>query len=196
MNNNSLHLQFSGPFILCGTNGVSALDAEIASKAGLYLWTVRTHEGVLVEYVGETGVSFAERSRQHMVQCLGGYYRIWDASLLRQGKRELVWGGMWQKHRRNSMAEFISVYTDLAPKILDYLSVIDVFVAPLDSTQRIRRRIERALWDSLGDQPPPVSTFLQDSIRHNTRRKFEEEPVAVSISCAQAIEGLPSQLQA
>jgi len=93
LNNDHIHLQFSGPFVLCGNDGILLFKEEISQRDGIYLWSVNVDDGFLVDYVGETGQSFSQRMKDHMIQCLGGNYRIWEPLLLSQGKKELVWNG-------------------------------------------------------------------------------------------------------
>jgi len=115
--------------------------------------------------------------------------------LLSQGKKELVWNGLWKKEVRDCIPEFVDNYVELAPKIKEYLELIRVFVAPFETTTRIRRRIEGAVARSFREQPTPIGTFIEDDIRYN-RRSVDEEPIEVSISCNHKILGLNADLSA
>ena len=195
MKNDHIYLQFSGPFILCGNDGILLFKEEISQRAGIYLWSVNIDAEFLVDYVGETGQSFSQRMKDHMIQCLGGNYRICEPLLFSQGKRELIWNGLWQKEVRDCIPDFVDNYIELAPKIKEYLELLRVFVAPIETTPRIRRRIEGAMAFSLREQPSPVGTFIGDAIRYS-RRSVDEEPIEVSISCSHRILGLNAELSA
>jgi len=60
----------------------SILSHPLASSPGIYLWVVAVDAGYLVEYVGQTGVSFGKRMKDHIVQTLGGNYRICSTELV------------------------------------------------------------------------------------------------------------------
>jgi len=195
LNNDHIHLQFSGPFILCGENGALLFKEAISQRAGIYLWSVNIDDGFLVDYVGETGQSFSQRMKDHMIQCLGGNYRIWEPLLFSRGKKELIWNGLWKKEVRDCIPDFVDNYIELAPKIKEYLELIRVFVTPFETTTRIRRRIEGAIALSIREQPSPVGTFIESDIRYN-RRGVDEEPIEVSISCNHKILGLNADLSA
>ena len=194
MQGNQLILDFSGPFILCGDEGDLLFDhQEIAQRTGVYLWAVRFQDGFLVNYVGETGTSFYQRMKDHMIQCLGGNYRICEPTLFSQGKREILWNGMWRRGTRDLMPLFVSRYIELAPKIKEYLELIRVFVAPVETTSRMRRRIEGTIAFSLREQPPPIGTFINEDVRYFRRRRGEE-PLRVRINCSQRILGLEAEI--
>jgi hypothetical protein len=193
LNNDHIHLQFYGPFILCGNDGSLLYKEEISQRAGIYLWSVNIDDGFLVDYIGETGQSFSQRMKDHMIQCLGGNYRIWEPLLFSQGKKELIWNGLWKKEVRDCMPDFVDNYIELAPKIKEYLELIRVFVAPFETTTRIRRRIEGAIASSLREQPSPIGTFFENDIRYN-RRSVDEQPIEVSTSCSHRILGLKANI--
>jgi len=48
-------LEFTGPLALCGSRTQCVLSHPLASRSGIYLWTVAADAGYLVEYVGEQG---------------------------------------------------------------------------------------------------------------------------------------------
>jgi hypothetical protein len=193
--NSVVPLDFQGPFKLCGTEGKLLFSREEAQLAGIYLWTVRFQDGFLVNYVGETKTSFHKRMKDHMIQCMGGNYRICDAEWLLKGERKILWNGMWRKGTRNLMPVFVERYVELAPKIKAYLQVLDIFVAPVQVDKRIRRRIEGAIAFSLRQKLAPVGSFITEDVRYLSR-KDGETPIQVMIGSNERLLGLESQILA
>lgn len=78
-------IDFSGPYGICGGHQRLLFAEPISKAAGRYLRTVHTCSGFIAEYVGQTGESFAKRTKDHMIQTFGGNYRVCDARLMREG---------------------------------------------------------------------------------------------------------------
>lgn len=192
--NDAVSLEFSGPFKLYGAKGKLLFDQKVARLAGVYLWTVRFRGGFLINYVGETGNSFYRRMKDHMIQCLGGNYRICDAEQLLEGRKIILWNGMWRKGTRDLMPMFVDEkYVELAPRIRDYLKVLDIFVAPFDTDKRTRRRIEGAIAFSLREQDDPIGSFISEDVRYSGRKQ-NETPIQVAITSSAKLLGLDHQL--
>ena len=186
-------LCFEGPFGLCGDHPKLLFNEEISHSAGVYLWVVRYKDGYLVHYIGETGTSFNKRMKEHMIQTLGGNYRVCNPEALREGKEKIMWDGLWRRGTRDKMPEFVDRYVELSPVIRDYLEVIEVLVAPLQVESRVRRRIEGALARSIQDQPSPASNLLPDDIRYTTRKK-DEVPIPVHVMSHTKVLDLPDRI--
>ena len=186
-------IDFSGPYGICSQHQRLLFAESISGTAGIYLWTVRTPSGFIAEYVGQTGESFAKRTKDHMVQTFGGNYRICDALLMREGKAKVIWPGLWRKGTRDNMLEFGQRYLELAPLIWDYLRTIEVFLAPVDADRRFRERVEGAIARHIWDQPPPACNLLPRDVRYKQRRG-EEAPVSLRLRCSEEILGIPSVL--
>lgn len=187
-------LEFLGPFKLCGNKAKLLFDQDIAWLAGIYLWTVQFRDGFLINYIGETGVSFSRRMKDHMIQCIGGNYRICDAEQLLEGKKRILWNGVWRKGTRDLLPMFVDeMYVKLAPQIRDYLRVLDVFVAPIETDKRTRRRIEGSIAFSLREKAEPIGTFVSEDVRY-LGRKQNEMPIQVSITSSAKLFGLDHQL--
>jgi hypothetical protein len=191
----TLVLDFQGPFQLCGSKRHLLFEQDIARAAGIYLWAVEFGGGFLINYVGQTGTSFSRRSKEHMIQCMGGNYRICDAQQLLRGERKVLWNGMWRRGTRDLMPVFVDRYVDLAPKIVKYLEVLRVFAAPTGVDRRTRCRAEGAIAFSLREQPPPVGSFITEDVRYYTRRS-DEEPIQVLITSPAHLHGLSQRLLA
>jgi hypothetical protein len=81
-----LSLRFQGPFSWTGERVPAVADCSLAHSAGLYLWTVETSLGELVQYVGETGRAFLERFEEHLRAQLAGQYSVHDVDALLEGR--------------------------------------------------------------------------------------------------------------
>ena len=124
----SLGIHFHGPYGLAGQHERMLFGESISQEAGVYLWTVRTSDGFLVEYVGQTGESFAKRTKDHMIHTFGGNYRVCDPQLMRQGQLKVVWLGLWRRGTKDKMPEFAQRYLSLAPAIQEYLDDIEAWM--------------------------------------------------------------------
>ena len=122
---NMRQLQFHGPYYFSKSKDDSVLNNSMGKEKGVYLWAIPFQNSYLTYYVGETGVSFAVRSMQHLQNYLNGLYRVFDPQDFSQGKKTLIWGGMWKPGRKGpeTMYEFLKSYTELAPLIIDFIRV-------------------------------------------------------------------------
>jgi hypothetical protein len=185
-----------GPYGLCGTHEKILFYEDIGEEAGIYFWTVPyVQGGSIINYIGETGVSFNQRFKEHMIHTAGGNYRICDPDFEVQGVERILWNGLWRKGTRDKMPEFVSRMIELSPAIKKSLEHSEIYVAPFKSEKRIRQRIEGAIADHIKAQPPPASGLLPTDVRY-TKRWNDEDPVSVLISGGDALLGLPKDLQA
>jgi len=80
-----IHLHFHGPFSVCSETDDVLANCPLRSGTGIYLWAVKQLTGVYrTSYLGETSESFYGRTKEHVVQTLGGNYRVrWVSASLR-----------------------------------------------------------------------------------------------------------------
>jgi hypothetical protein len=187
-------LKFEGPFGLIKNVKPHLFEHPIAKVSGLYLWTVPYHHGgYLVTYVGETGFAIGRRIKEHLIQTVGGNYRITDPALSIKGESKILWNGLWRRGTREKLPNYIDHLEEFAPIIRKTLQTEVIFIAPLQSDRRLRQRIEGAIAQHIKIQPLPASSLLPLDIRYNPRKK-EEVPISVIIECASSIHGLPEAL--
>lgn len=189
-----VNLKFFGPYKLFG-NDNQYIDINISQEKGIYLWTLKYGNGYLVDYIGETGKAFQQRMKEHLIETLGGYYRICDPDMLLQGKERIIWNGLWREGTRDKIVEFIKNYENLAPIIKRYIEIHDIFLAPLTIDRRKRVLIEGNIAKIIKRQKPPISNLLPTDIRYIYNRKESEEGFAVVIECNENILGLPIVLE-
>lgn len=184
-------LKFLGPFNLYSeTNGILDGCAE-KDASGIYLWAVKVGDKYRVTYIGETGTSFYQRTKEHIIQTLGGNYRVCNVIEMQQGIQKVIWNGLWRVGTRDKLPEFLNRYEELAPSIKAYLQSQVVFVAVTGCDHLLRKRIEGAIALSLRSNSI-ASSLLPSDIRFR-RRKSSEEPVNITLKSGSEIEGLPNR---
>ncbi|MEJ5357916.1 MAG: hypothetical protein WHT06_04515 [Desulfobacterales bacterium] len=190
-----IRLHFEGPYPVC-SDSADVLDGCPHSKeSGIYLWAVQMPTGrYRITYIGETSASFYRRIKDHVIQTLGGNYRICDPTAMGNGIQRIVWDGLWRKGTRDKLPEFLRRYAELVPLIKESLKTEVVFLAVLECHRRLKRRIEGALAEAHRACPEKAS-LLPEDIRY-FRRRADEVPVAVQVSAEKEIEGLPSEIWA
>jgi len=191
-----LHLvEFSGPYSWNGSaETTSIFDAEISKNAGIYLWTVSYGDAELIYYVGETGRNFAIRMLEHFQEHCSGGYHLYNPSLFRLGQKECLWPGRYDPTQRTSIGGFLQQASELFPVILELAVLYRFFLAPLNGTPRLRKRIEAAIATHLYHQAGIIGSFQDRGIRYASRR-VDEQPEFAEIRCSHTLLGLPEKLQ-
>jgi hypothetical protein len=195
MTENNLILEFDGPFGLTSDSEPFLFVQPEAKEPGIYLWAVPYFQGgYLVTYVGETNASFGQRLKDHLIQTVGGNYRICDPDSMMRGEPQILWNGLWRKGTRDKFHEYIARFEELGPVIRKLLQIEVVFVAPFRSERRLRQRLEGAIAKHIRSQPAPVSAVLPSDVRYYYR-KAHETPVPVIVECHCHVLGLPQKLE-
>ena len=193
--NDQIHLHFRGPYPLCSQEEDVLAGCPSAGENGIYIWAVRAPSGIFrVIYVGETGTSFYRRTKEHLIQILGGNYLVYDPQALRKGQRKDLWPGMWRKEVRDKMPEFLNRYEELAPKIRESLLLHSVFLAPMKSDRALRQSVESAIAWSIRENATDATLFPEDIFFLKDPRT-DAGDVLVDISSQEEIEGLPASVR-
>lgn len=186
-------MKFDGPFHLAGGAKQNVFKSDQVKKTGIYLFAIETaHDGTVVRYVGETGVSFEKRLRGHITQLLGGNYRIADVESMRHMSEVVLWDGLWRRGRTSMTQDFIDRYVELAPHIKAYLEAYRIFLAPLfaeEFDQRQRRLIEGTLARHFRMQ----KNLMASDIRYHFRKNYEDS-FEVEVTASAPVVGLPCWL--
>lgn len=124
---------------------------------------------------------------------MGGNYRVIDKDSLKTENEFILWNGMWRKGTRDKMSEFINSYVDLAPRLLYYITSVNVFIAPLDFDTKTRRSIEGSLAKYIKEQPKNINKFFPKDVRY-WKKKDDEEPIMINIEFSELIVGLPNEI--
>ncbi|GAA5439000.1 hypothetical protein ACFQDE_17650 [Deinococcus caeni] len=189
MGKEHLELRFQGPFTLTGNASGNVFRQREVRQAGIYLFAMETDQaGTVVRYVGETGVSFQKRLKEHLIQTLGGNYRVSDVASLRSLQEIVLWDGMWRRGTTGRMQEFVDRYVQLAPAIKEYLDAYRIFLAPMPSEigQRQRRLVESALARHFQQGPH----LMAPDIRY-LKRTTEDPYCTVMAQSSSTVTGLP-----
>ena len=190
----ALIVPFEGPFSWPGLPGAPCIfEAAVGKGSGIYLWTVPQDSYELIYYVGETGRSFATRMQEHYKEHAAGFYHLNDADALMQGRRVMVWPGLWDVGERPTRASCVEQFPKLAPLIATLSRIYRFYVAPIECPTRLRRRIEAAIARVIAGNPPPVGTFQEEGIRYYVR-KPDEAPVNCQFVNGDNLRGLPRKL--
>lgn len=189
-----IKLKIFGPYKLFGSGAQLLFDADISKKNGIYFWTVKYGNGYLIDYIGETGRTFRQRMKEHLIETLGGNYRICDPDMLLQGKEKIIWDGLWRRGTRDKIIEFIENYESNATVIKKYIGIHDIFLAPLAVDRRRRQLIEGNIAKIIKDRELPICSLLPDDIRY-VNSGTSEERFTVVIECSENILGLPKILK-
>jgi hypothetical protein len=192
----ALNVAFVGPFALAGDGAPLIFGDAVSLRSGLYMWSVPyAGRGFIVMYVGETGIRFGQRMKEHVVQTLGGNYRVSAPDRLREGVDDVVWDGLWRAGTRDRLPELIERFREVAEISREMLLAVRVFVAPLGADVRLRRRIEAALARHVWSQPAPAWALLPRDIRFAGRRAGDNA-IQVHVATAAPVLGFPAVLEA
>ena len=137
-----------------------------------------------------------KRIKEHTINTLGGYKRIYDPKELARGRKVLLWDGLWKSTRQECFNEFIEKYCMLSPAIYEFIQQSYIFFIPFEADNRIRRRVESAIANHLYKQPSPVGEFMDSDIRYIKKLQKGETPIEIEIYGGQQIRGFPQRVVA
>jgi hypothetical protein len=193
MNTDAITVRFVGPYELCSEEADVLADCPYSRQGGIYFWAVQMPDDQYrISYIGITKRSFYHRTKEHIINQLGGIYGIYDAEAMRRGELKVLWGGLWGKGRLDKLPEFIRQYETLAPHAKESLSVQKLFVAPLQYEARLMASIEGAMAAVIRESRD-ASSLLPEGIRY-WRRGNAEAPVNVKFELPCVVQGLPTEI--
>jgi hypothetical protein len=190
-----IELSFTGPFGWFAGSGAPLSAAAVSKSPGIYLWTIPTPDGELVYYVGETARSFWRRMDEHLSEQLSGRYRLYEPMAFAHGKKNELWRGVYGPGAERSVEGFVAKLPSIAAALADFVHQMRFHVAPMDTTDNLRRRTEAALAAHLYQQPGLVGSFQEAGI-HYSPRLVDEEPVQVRLTWEVRPLGVPDVLEA
>lgn len=195
MSNEVLNLNWKGPYKFSDPNGIDIFTSPEGKMKGIYIWTIPFQKSYLTYYIGETKRSFRERLVEHMKEYLSGIYQIYDPDLFLEGKKEVLWKGMWKNTPLTNMGMYLGKYAELAPKTQRFISLFEIFLIPMSEEKRIVQRVEASIANHLYDQEGVVGSFQDSDIRYSPRWD-EEDPITVIIEGSIPILGFPKEFTA
>lgn len=175
-----MKIEFIGPFgWLTSTEIPYIYDSPVATKSGIYLWTVLTPFGdELVWYVGQTGTSFDERFKEHQHLQSDGSYRVYDPDSFVLGQKIRLWGGKYG-YCREPKSNFTDRFAKLRLIVPRFLGILRFHLAPVSHNQsevsgdlEFRSRVEAALAHHFYDQGEIVGRFQEEDVEYLKESKL------------------------
>jgi hypothetical protein len=187
-----LTVKFDGPHTAYSETQDVLADTKNRKAGGVYLWAIRVGEAYRITHIGQTGTSFYQRMKEHIINTLGGNYRISDSEALAKGESKVLWDGLWREGRRECLPEFLQDSSRLFEEAKRNLKLEKIFIAPLEVEDRMRRRIEGGIAKEIRKDKVASSLFPAD-IRV-LGRLTTESAIPIRIAAGVKILGLPEQL--
>lgn len=190
---NQLTVTFHGPHVLCNETKDVLADCAHRKAAGIFLTAVLVGDSYRITHIGQTGTSFYARLKEHVIQTLGGNFRICDPKAMARGEIKVLWDGLWRPGRHANLPEYLRNGPALFRAARECFKLEKAFVAPLDVEDRMRRRIEGAIAKQIRKDKSASSLFPPD-VRYLPKLSMEV-PITIRIVTPKKILGLPEQLE-
>lgn len=187
-----LTVHFDGPYPAYSETQDVLADCKHRKAGGVYFWAIKVGDSYRLTHIGQTGTSFYHRMKEYIINTLGGNYRICDPDALERGETKLLWNGMWREGTRERLPEFLRDSSRLFEAAKRNLMLEQIFIAPLDVADRMRRRIEGAIAKSVRKDKAASSLFPPDV--RVLGRLTTEVPLPVRIRVGKKVLGLAEQL--
>lgn len=187
-----LTIHFDGPHPAYSETKDVLADSKHRKAGGVYFWAIKVDNSYRITHIGQTGTSFYQRMKEHIINTLGGNYRISDPDALGRGEVKSLWEGLWREGHRERLPEFLRDSTRLFEAAKRNLKMEKIFLAPIVTEDRMRRRIEGAIAKQIRKDKAASSLFPAD-IRV-LGRLTTEAPIPIRIITPVKILGLPEQL--
>lgn len=167
-------------------------DVPASTTCGVYLFTVPTTEGHLIYWVGQTSQSVRVRLATHSREFLAGTYNVLDMAELREGKRTVLWWGLWwRKDSADCYEEYLLSADKVAPLTLTQLRATHIYMIPTPKDRRLLDRLEASIVNSLYADPE-VGGILDRG--YSLAPRWEtEDPIQARLT-GPGFRGLPSVL--
>lgn len=184
------HLHFKGPFSWRHDLGIPCVfEVPEGKTCGIYLWVLRSDIGRFAYYIGETGRSFASRHREHLKEHMAGFYHVLDGGALQEGRKVVIWNGMYGMKSREAIQDLFQKWPTLAPAIEAQTKFIEFFIAPTDFKTPLRREVERALAKHFAESK---QNFQDGGVQYRAAKELPPTEVTFSADCE--IKHFPASL--
>ena len=190
---NQLTVAFNGPHTICNETKDVLADCVHRKGAGIFFTAVQVGDSYRITHIGQTGTSFYARLKEHVIQTLGGNFRICDPVAMARGENKVRWDGLWRPGRHAKLPEFLRDGPELLEAARSCFKLEKAFVAPLVIEDRMRRRIEGAIAKQIRKDKAASSLFPPD-VRYLPRLSTETA-ITIRIVSPKKILGLPEQLE-
>jgi len=183
-----LDLEVIGPFSWIPESSDAPpriFDAPESRKCGVYLFTVSTAEGFLIYWAGQTSQPVRTRLATHSREFLAGTYNVLDVSHLCEGKRTVLWKGLWwRKDSCERYEEYLLCAGRVAPLTLAQLRSTPPQAREVSNREQGQRgRVWRAEEASTGKRARAAQRS-EHSAPHSARSRAGEPVVTTSVHLA------------
>lgn len=190
-----MELEVIGPFSWLSSSADAPpriFDVSASTKCGVYLFTVPMAKSRLIYWVGQTSQPVRARLATHSREFLAGTYNVLDMAELREGKRTVLWQGLWwRKDSADRYEEYLLNAGKVAPLTLEQLQVTHIYVIPTPKNRRLLARLEASIVNTLYADPE-VGMILDRGYSLSPRWKTED-PIQIRL-IGPSFRGLPSVL--
>jgi hypothetical protein len=188
-----LTVAFNGPHTICNETKDVLVDCVHRKGAGIFFTAVLVGDSYRITHIGQTGTSFYARLKEHVIQTLGGNFRICDPQAMARGENKVLWDGLWRPGRHAQLPEYLRDGPALFEAARSCFKLEKAFVAPLVIEDRMRRRIEGAMAKQIRKDKAASSLFPPD-VRYLPKLSTETA-ITIRIVTPKKILGLPDQLE-
>lgn len=188
-----LTVAFNGPHVVCTETKDVLADCVHRKGAGIFFTAVLVGDTYRITHIGQTGTSFYARLKEHVIQTLGGNFRICDPQAMARGEIKVLWDGLWRPGRHGNLPEFVRNGPALFEAARSCFKMEKAFVAPLNIEDRMRRRIEGAIAKQIRKDKAASSLFPPD-VRYLPKLSTETA-TTIRIVTPKKILGMPEQLE-
>ncbi len=193
----TISLTWHGPYSLGAGAAHPVWTAPVSGRGGVYLWAIPTSRGLLAHRVGTTERPFWRRFYQELEAVGRGEQPIHRASSLAEGRRDPLHRGLIGDANRRALEQqhFQNRLPRLEHEIRRMLSLVAVFLGPLEADSRVTERIQAAIVTRLRSAGPVASALLEARGAPGDRLPEELAMVVVS-SRRPMVVGLPREFEA
>jgi hypothetical protein len=187
-------VHFHGPFSALDDGTCPCLFThEVATKTGVYLWTVNVGGMDRPWYVGQTRRGFGQRTSEHLAAQLSGQYRTYDAAALSRGEGRYADGSVgatWP----TLLPSFLKNFERLVPHIVGVIRLVRFHVAPLDGDAHLFDRVEGAIGRHFKAHPDPEYPGLFGTGIKLPAHLPGDTRIRLALSSDSRIAGLPREI--
>jgi hypothetical protein len=150
---NEIHLNWNGPYRF--VEGTADLPSD---EAGVYFFAVPVNGEYLPHYIGEAG-KVVSRWSDHLLNLLGGRYRVFDPDLLCRGE------GLRELYRDEGGPTNLTKFSgEVARAAFEYARATPCFCALFQSDSALRECVESGIIQAVGQSGPAGRLLVNHAV--------------------------------
>ncbi|MDP5030955.1 MAG: hypothetical protein NWQ54_17665 [Paraglaciecola sp.] len=179
-----LDMEILGPFdfLPFQQGGLSLYNDQNAWKPGIYFWVYNLNDSLLINYIGITSTSIAQRQSAHLSSFFSGFYDIYDVD-------SLLIGHLDKAYTPGDGHEKLCKSQEHLEK---QLKLLKFFFAPVSVELSVLKRVETAFIKHV--RSSNEFSRILDNGSVSRYRRDDEAAIHVSIHTKTEIRGMPSEL--